>query len=236
MNKDNILFGVIGLLLGLIIGFVFANKTNQSGMVQQNPGTTTMANPNLPADHPALDQQQQQQAAAMMPQVNEAIKIADAEPNNFEAQMKVAAMFYSIQNYNKAVEFLQRANKIKPEDYDSIVQLGHSNYDAGNFAEAEKWYVKALAKKPDDVAVRTDMASTFVLRNPPDVDRAIKEYLGSLQYNPNHEQTLDNLTRAYIKKGDFQKAKEFLDRLEKAAPNNENIAGFRTQIEKQGKS
>lgn len=235
MNKDNILFGVIGLLLGLIIGFVFANKTNQSGMTQQNPGTNTaMSNPNMPADHPAIDPQQQ--AAAMMPQVNEAIKIADAEPNNFEAQMKVAAMFYQIQNYNKAVEFLLRANKIKPEDYDSITQLGHANYDAGNFVEAEKWYVKALAKKPEDVAVRTDMASTFVLRNPPDLDRAIKEYTGSLQYNPNHEQTLDNLTRAYIRKGDFQKAKEFLERLEKAAPGNENIAGFRTQIEKQGKS
>ena len=29
MNKENTLFGIVGLLLGLIIGFMFANNVNQ---------------------------------------------------------------------------------------------------------------------------------------------------------------------------------------------------------------
>lgn len=227
MNKENILYGVIGLLLGLIIGFVFANKTNQS-LLQPRTGTNA-ANPNMPSDHPAIDGSQQ----GMTPQVAEAIKAADEQPNNFEAQMRVASMYYQIQNFDKAVEYLQKANKIRPDDYDSIVQLGNVTFDAQRYEEAEKWYSSALVKKPDDIAVRTDLGLTFFLRTPPDYDKAIKEFEGSLKRDPNHKQTLFNITSSYMKKGEFQKAKEFMERLEKSDPNNAEVAKLRAELDKQ---
>jgi tetratricopeptide (TPR) repeat protein len=233
MNKENILYGIVGLLLGLIIGFVFANKANQSSL-QPRKNPTMAANSNIPADHPAIDGSQQN--GGMMPQVADAIKDANEQSDNFEAQMKVAAMYIQIRSFDKAIEYLQKANKIKPEDYELILRLGHANFDAGHFEEAEKWYSKFLAKNPDDVAVRTDMASTFVLRTPPDYDKAIKDYLNSLQRNPNHKETLIYITRTFIQKGDFQKAKEYLARLEKADPGNQEIADLRSKIEKQVKS
>jgi tetratricopeptide (TPR) repeat protein len=225
MNKENILYGIIGLLLGCIIGFVFANKVNnQSGpQPRTNPMT---ANSNLPADHPPTGD-------GALPEVSAALQEANEQPNNFEAQMKAASLYAQIRRFDKAVEFYERANKIKPDDYDAIVQLGNANFDAGRFEEAEKFYTIALSKKPDDISVRTDLGLTFFLRQPPDYDKAIKEFEGSLKRDPNHKQTLYNITSSFIKKGDFQKAKEYLVRLEKADPTNQDIANLRSQIEKQ---
>ena len=94
----------------------------------------------------------------------------------------------------------------------------------------------ALAKKPDDISVRTDLGLTFVFRENPDYDCAIKEFQASLQNNPNHLQSLQNITYAYIQKRDAQKAKEYLDRLVKVDPNNSSLPDLRSQIEKLGKS
>ena len=45
-----------------------------------------------------------------------------------------------------------KANKLKPDDYDTIVHLGNTYFDAADtdptkFPDAEKWYAQALAKK-----------------------------------------------------------------------------------------
>lgn len=230
MNKENFLFGIIGLLLGCIIGFMFANSVNQSAV---RPVATTTTNPNsgaMPPGHPEIGSGNS--GGAMQPQVQAAIEKAKAEPNNFEAQMKAAEMYYQIGRYDGAIEFLKQANKLKPEDYETIVNLGNSYFDASQYEEAEKWYSAALAKKTDDVNVRTDLGLTFIFRQPPNYDRAIQEFLRSLEKDPNHPQTLQNLTVAYTKKGDAAKANATLSRLESLDANNSAIPALRADIQK----
>src|SRR4051812_49220361 len=195
MNKDNILFGVIGLLLGLIIGFVFANNINQRGQtVSFVPGAQQQPNQALPPDHPTVPAAGAQQATGPdMQAVQEAINLAKTDTNNFDAQMKAADYTYQVQRYDDAIQFLTRANQLKPDSYEAIVNLGNVNFDANRYEEAEKWYTAALKTKPDDVNVRTDLGLTFYFRTPPDFDRAIKEYRASLAIDPKHVQTLQNL-------------------------------------------
>src|SRR3712207_8650423 len=45
--------------------------------------------------------------------------------------------------------------------YETIVQLGNNNFEARRYETAERWYKEALAKKPDDVNVRTDLGLTY---------------------------------------------------------------------------
>src|SRR5437867_1487223 len=58
MNKDNILYGVIGLLIGVIIGFFITNSINRSAAV--NAPTATASAPAaggdgaLPPNHPPV--------------------------------------------------------------------------------------------------------------------------------------------------------------------------------------
>ncbi len=227
MNKENVLFGVIGLLAGLIIGFMFANSINTGSMPGTMPGSLS-SNSNMPADHPAIPGGP---GGQMSPAIQQAIDQANKEPENFEAQLKAAEFYYQIQRYDGAIEFLTKANKLKPEDYNVIVHLGNAYFDSSQFGEAEKWYSAALAKNPDDVNVRTDLGLTFMFRAQPDHDRAIKEFTRSLEIDPNHKQTVQNLTVAYTKKGEAEKARELLAKLETLDPANTSLTQLRKDID-----
>lgn len=226
MTKENILFAIIGTLFGIIVGFTFANSVNQNAAKVVTQTTTMNSDSTLPPGHPEVGGN-----SGMQPQVQAAIDKAKAEPNNFEAQMKAAEMFYQIQKFDGAIEFLKQANKIKPDDYETIVNLGNSYFDAAQYEESEKWYSAALAKKSDDVNVRTDLGLTFIFRQTPNYDRAIQEFLQTLEKDPNHPQALQNLTVAYTKKGNVAKAKETLTRLESLDPTNSAIVKLREDIQ-----
>src|SRR5215210_4684277 len=95
MNKDNILIGIIGLLLGFIIGFMFANSANQRTAQPTTAGALTQQNPALPPDHPPIQNGSGGQGA-MLADVQAALKLAKDQPENFDAQMKAAENYYQI--------------------------------------------------------------------------------------------------------------------------------------------
>ena len=155
MTRENLLFAIIGLLLGFIVGFMFASTMSQ----RYSPATATGAgNQNLPADHPQLQSKDTQDPQQVFADVQAAISKARNEPNNFDAQMKAAELYYKIQRYDQAIDFLLKANQLKPESYEAVVALGQVNLDAEHYDNAEKWYRAALLKKPDDARVLASIA------------------------------------------------------------------------------
>ena len=217
--KNSFLFGIGGLIIGLIIGFVVANSINRNAINQQTTAQT-VPNPQIP-NQTTADIKPQQPQGAMLPQINEILEKAEKEPNNFEAQIKAAEMHAQIQRFDKAAEYYEKASKIKPTDYDIIVKTANAYFDAKNYESAEKWYLQALQQKPDDINVRTDLGITFIERQNPDYDRAIKEFQTSLEKNPKHEPTLYNLGIAYFKKGNTEEFQKVLQKLEEINPNSE---------------
>ena len=230
MSKENILFVIIGLLGGLIIGFVFANSVNQRGAQPAAAVAGQLPNANLPAGHPEVPGG----SGGMQPEIQAAIDAANKDPKNFDAQLKAAEFYYQIERFEGAIEFLKRANEIKPESREVLVHLANAYFDSGKYEEAEKWYVAALAKKDDDVNARTDLGLTFIFREKPNYDRAIQEFQKSLAVDPNHRQTLQNLTVAYTKKGDSANANQTLAKLEGLDPTNNSISKLREDIKKIG--
>lgn len=174
-------------------------------------------------------------SGGMQPQTQAAIEKAKQSPNDFDAQVKAAEMYYQIERYDEAIAYLEAANKLRPDDREITVHLGNANFDAGKYDEAEKWYSAALGKKADDVNVRTDLGLTFVFRDNPNYDRAIQEFTKALATDPNHIQALQNLTVAYTKKGDMAKASEILTKLESVDPKNAAIVKLKEDIQKGGK-
>ena len=156
MNRENLLFAIIGLLLGFIVGFMFASSMSQKMAQSQLAG----ASQNLPADHPPIGAQQQGgDPAAMRQQVTAQIEKARNEPQNFEAQVEAANLFWQIQRYDQAIEFLLNANQLKPTDYETVATLGLVNLDAGHFDQAEKWYRAAIKMKSDDERTAAGLAA-----------------------------------------------------------------------------
>lgn len=230
MSKENILFTVVGLLAGLIIGFFFANSVNQSAVGTGSAATAAAQMPGLPSGHPSVPGAGGSGGATA--EVQSAIDRARQNPSDFESQMKAAELYYQIQRFDGAIEFLKKANEIQPENYEVIVNLGNANFDAGKYEEAEKWYNAALAKKPDSLDVRSDLGLSFVFRAKPDLERAIKEFKKVLDVNPDHTQALQNLAVAYTRKSDKVNAEATLAKLEKVDPANESIARLREDIAK----
>lgn len=155
MNRENLLFAVIGILLGFIVGFMFASSMSQK-MVQSQT-----ASQNLPSDHPPVGAQNAGgDPAAQREQVMAQIEKARNEPKNFDAQMTAAQLYYQIQRYDQAIEFLLKANQLKPTDYDAVSALAVVNLDAGHYDQAERWYRAALKMKPDDERALAGLAAS----------------------------------------------------------------------------
>lgn len=236
MNKDKILFGVAGLIAGLVVGFYFANSINQQTVTpaSQMPATQlASANSNIPPGHPDISGTGGNMPGQGDPQaeVIAAVSTAEQSPNDADAQLKAAELYYQINRFDEAITYLKKAYELKPDDHEVLVHLGNANFDGEHYEEAEKWYMAALAKKSDDVNVRTDLGLTFVFRSPPNFDRAIQEFNRSLEKDPNHIQTLQNLTVAYNKKGDTAKARATLARLEGVDPGNSAIKQLRSELD-----
>ena len=160
MTRENLLFAIIGILLGFIVGFMFASSMSQK---QASPQMAA-ASQGLPADHPPISGQSSPDPQAMRAEVASSIEKARSEPNNFDAQVKAAELYYQIQRYDQAIEFLLKANQLKPTDYRTVVVLGMVNLDAGHFDTAEKWYRAAMKMKSDDVMVLSGLAAATLER------------------------------------------------------------------------
>jgi tetratricopeptide (TPR) repeat protein len=156
MTRENLLFAIIGILLGFIVGFIFASTMSQRTAVTP---ATVAGGQNLPADHPAVGGDNPAASTGLQTEVTDAITKARNEPQNFEAQLKAAELYYQIQRYDQSIEYLLKANQLKPDDYQTIVNLGLVNLDAGKFDAAEKWYRAATVKKPDDLPVLAGLAA-----------------------------------------------------------------------------
>src|SRR5438132_3002456 len=117
MNKENSMFGVIGLLAGLIIGFIFANTINQRGTP---PAAAAMSQPasNMPPGHPDIGNPAGAPGApkGMQPEVQAAIDKAKQSPKDFDAQVKAAEAYYQIDRFDEAITYLKHANELKPDD------------------------------------------------------------------------------------------------------------------------
>ena len=155
MSRENLLFAIIGILLGFIVGFMFASSMAQKTAMQQ----TASSSQALPPDHPPVGGQNAPDPQKMREEVAASLEKARNEPKNFDAQIKAAALYYQIQRYDQAIEFLLKANQIQPTDYQTVATLGMVNLDAGHYDQAEKWYRAAMKMKSDDTSVLAGLAA-----------------------------------------------------------------------------
>jgi tetratricopeptide (TPR) repeat protein len=157
MTRENLLFAIIGLLFGFIVGFLFASTANQ----RYGPGApSAVSSGQMPSANPPVGSNAGgQNPGGMQPDVTAQLEKARKEPKNFEAQIRAAELNYRIDRYDAAIEFLLKANQLRPDDYQTVAALGLVNLDAGHFDVAEKWYRAAILKRSDDVVTLAGLAA-----------------------------------------------------------------------------
>src|SRR5438270_1233026 len=189
MTRDNLLFGIIGILLGFIGGFLLAgNITQREAAMRAGASSAQVGQQNLPPNHPPVaggDQTTGEGGQQMLASVQTAMKQERENPNDFEAQVTAAKLEYQIGRYDQAIEYLLAANKVKPTDFDTLAMLGVANLDAGHPDAAEKWYRAALQKKPDDMPTVDGLCAALVSKGDA---KAAEEQINKLaKIDPNNQ-------------------------------------------------
>ncbi len=167
MNKEKSLYAIIGLLLGLIIGYAGTNSLNGAAPTPAANNSTQSAS--LPPDHPSTAQQEGAESAPANAQagggqgdVMAAIEQARKDPTNFDAQMKAAELFRQINRHEGELEFYERAVKVKPNDFNLLTRFGDANLALQRYDEATKLYQQALKSNPRHEVTLQNLALSLV--------------------------------------------------------------------------
>ncbi len=81
--------------------------------------------------------------------------------------------------------------KSDPNNPDLLASIGNTYYDVQIYPVAIDYYQRALNVRPEDVSIRTDMATAYWYTG--NIDGAIAEFNRALTYDPNKANTLFNL-------------------------------------------
>jgi tetratricopeptide (TPR) repeat protein len=233
LMRKNILYSIAGVVLGFFLGFFIANFGGRPRPVNLSQARTpgqTQGDGQLPPNHPNVNDGSGADGAASSAQAQAAMDAADRNPQDFTAQIKAAVIFYQLQSLDKAALYLKRALDLKPDDPDALTGMAHTLYDTGDFKNAATFYEKVLLKQPDDADLRTDLGNAYARREPPDYDRAIKEYRQALEVNPEHEQALVRLADAALHKGDKTTARQAMDKLATVNPSSPALPSLRSTL------
>ena len=138
MSRENILFAVVGLLLGYLVAFHLVVYINQNQPAQAGAAAADSAE-GLPADHPSTTGAEAQERQRLAAAAEQAAQTAKENPNDFAAQTRAAEAYFRAGSYEDAIDFETRANKLRPDDYDTVVRLGNFYSSAGRFEDAARW-------------------------------------------------------------------------------------------------
>jgi predicted Zn-dependent protease len=152
VNKDHVLFLVIGLLGGFLLGYVGhevmasrqpapASAGGAAAVAPPQGGVPQGGGEGGPAagggGGPAMEQVQQLRA------------YVEKNPNDARAVRELANLNYDINNWQRAAELYEQYLKLQPGEVDVMTDLGACLRNMGKSAEALAWLQKATAKAPD---------------------------------------------------------------------------------------
>ena len=141
--REVVLVAMVTLLAGLLVGYAFHGSESASpqaaGAGSSRPGS---AGGGAVGQSPeALPESVQSQAAPLLA----ALK---ADPNNAEALVELANIYYDNKSYPQAIEYYTRAAALRPNDVNLHTDLGTALWYSGMPGKAVAEYEKSLAIDP----------------------------------------------------------------------------------------
>jgi tetratricopeptide (TPR) repeat protein len=245
MGKKGFWIATIGIIFGFIGGFFFANMLNRQEMdaLKAKAAQAAQAAQERMELKPA-DGSDSDEPDLSPEEIKKKIQNADENPANAQYQRDLGLALYRYAGMKKdaalfpdAKRLLMRAAENDPRDFEVLVALGNVNFDIGqskqdtaSLEEARKYYSSALELKPKQVDLRTDLGSTYFLANPPQYDKALAEYRRSLQLDPDHVRTLDNLSRTLLMMGKTKEAEESITKLKGLDANYPGLSDLQSLL------
>ncbi|HVF91354.1 MAG TPA: tetratricopeptide repeat protein [Blastocatellia bacterium] len=219
MSKNKYLFGLVGLAFGFIASFFWTQYYNSSHArtvpVTQTPGMQGA--------------QGGQGGQPSMAAVQETIAKAKSNPKDFDAQLEAAKLYNQIGMVPETISYLEKAYEIDPaqsDKYQIPPFIAQYYFDQKKYEDAETWYRRAAALRPDEPELHVETAASLIYRQSPDPAKAILELQKALKINPADAHALGHMIDANILKKDARAAEESLARLKQAEPASTRLSVY----------
>lgn len=166
LNKDNLLYALVGILIGFVSGYLlfeamslrqpsrFAAGQVPPGAVpptgamgQGNTGGT--GGPGAPGGPPAGDPMAGAGGGPAMAEIQQLRARVEQNPNDAEAVLQLAYMNFQIQDWLRAQALFEQYLKLRPDDPNATTDLGISYLQTNQFEKAVEVFRQARRIAPD---------------------------------------------------------------------------------------
>jgi tetratricopeptide (TPR) repeat protein len=154
LSKDNVLFTVIGLLLGFISGYLLHEvvAARQPPRLRAGMEMAAAAGGEVGGGTPVGEGEAAQGIPAggpPMKEIQELREYVESHPDDAEAIRKLANLNFDIRNWTRALELYERYLKLKPNDADAISDVGFCFRELKQFDKALAEFRRAQVANPN---------------------------------------------------------------------------------------
>jgi Cytochrome c biogenesis factor len=238
MQKRYLWISLIAVLLSFMGGFFLANAINRSELTGLRTDNERLKNAQVGQDN------KEQDSTLSGDEINAKLAEADQNPQNFDYQKNLGLALYKYGSMKQdtdlitsSIRLLERADSLRDNDQEVITGLGNAWFDIGYFQKdndalekARGFYARALKQSPADAEIKTDLALTYFLSDPPDDEKAIAGFKESLRLDPKLEKPLEFIIQSLIRTNRRSEAAEYLAQLKKSHPNSDAIDGLTAKL------
>lgn len=214
MNRDNLLFATIGILLGFIAGYLMHEV-----MASRQPPRLTpelRAQIVVPGGEPG---------GGPAPEGAEGAAGAGPVPGAASPAAGSGPAMQAIQELKAYVDK-------NPNDLKAVRQLADLNFDIRNWQRAQELYRHYLELQPNDADVLTDLGISF--RETKEFDQALQRFQEAQKVAPDHWQAYYN--QVVVLAFDLKKldeANQVLAKLQQMQPGNPDVEKLAGAVAKQ---
>ncbi|MBF0119935.1 MAG: tetratricopeptide repeat protein [Desulfobacterales bacterium] len=141
----------------------------------------------------------------------------DVDEKNIMAYNNLSAALIKDKKIDEAIEYLNKAIKIKPKNIDTNVNLCLALGKQNKSSEAIIYCYRAMKMK--NIPKETHNSIGNALEQLGHVNEAIKEYYKALKLNPDYAGVINNLGSIFAKQGDINRAMTYFKDTIKIDPN-----------------
>lgn len=202
---------VLLVLLGLLVGC----ESGPAGSVKKEDAATQRDD--AARVHTELGQKYMQQGKLELA-LEKLTKALQFNPDYVDAHTVIAVLYESINDLPKAEEHYRRAAQLKPKSGAENNNYGRFLCMQGHYAEGQEYFTRALADPFYQTPALAMANSGACLVKAGKTEEAEKMLRQALALNPNDAEALLALGTVLYAKGDYMKARAFVQRFESLAP------------------
>lgn len=162
-----------------------------------------------------------------------AIEIAEQslkEYVTFDGYYLIGSSYYQLNNFDKGLEYLLKAEKIKPNHEQLLLTLGLIYHSQLKYDQAIEKFNQLLAIRPEDPVYLYRLG--LVYKDQKEYKKAIDSLEKASQNQFSYkENVLLNLGDIYFELKDYEKSQYYYEQLEKLKPKMEEVKESKSQIQ-----